>query len=491
MENETIRALASVLRKEYVDEGMALFTYINTTVGNYDDNTGIFVDDQGKEYSEMGTEESVFGPNPYVVGEVIDIDTAYKDFGLEGTNKIDELFIKFHNEAKKYFYLVNIDENNTYSILKFNYKEQLDSILNKNSIKKENEEVIEEQKVLKPKKVSKNKYIYKDGLINADKLFKEVKKTLIAQDEPARRLIVEIARMDLDNSKNNGILLTGKTGVGKTELMKLISENLGRPFLTIDSTQLTSPGYEGKNIEQCLWELYKECNDNKEEAEKAIVFFDEIDKKGSNRKDDVGGRAVLNVLLKFLDGTIYKAAPNMQAEGQMMAVDIDTTNMIVIAGGAFTDVYDHEIEKVIGFTNQKPKEYKPTVKDFVEKGMMTDEFMGRMPIIIRMNDLSVNSMKDILKKSRKSPIKVQKEKFKKVGVKLKFTDKALESIARKAKEQKTGARGLSGIVSNVTYKPFDDCITYRDKYDTVTITDKTIEDNSDYKIKQKEKKTNN
>ena len=123
--------------------------------------------------------------------------------------------------------------------------------------------------------------------------------------------------------------------------------------------------------------------------------------------------------------------------------------------------------------------------------MMTDEFMGRMPIIIRMNDLSVNSMKDILKKSRKSPIKVQKEKFKKVGVKLKFTDKALESIARKAKEQKTGARGLSGIVSNVTYKPFDDCITYRDKYDTVTITDKTIEDNSDYKIKQKEKKTNN
>ena len=343
----------------------------------------------------------------------------------------------------------------------------------------------EVQPKVEKKKSTEPKYI------NIDELFNKVTKTLIAQDEPARRVITELARKELDDrKKKEGILLTGPTGVGKTELMRLIAKHLDRPFHKINSTKLTSPGYVGKDIEEELWELYVKCGKDLKKTERAIIFFDEVDKKGSRRKDDVSGKAVLNVLLPFIEGSTYDACSDMRTAHEK--VKIDTSNMTVILGGAYTDVYKNLIEKNgIGFNANitslsKPKYRQATTKDFIDYGMMTDEFMGRVTVI-KLNDLDVDDIKRVMLESDESAMKIQEEIFKKLGVKLTFTDGFTTEIAKQAEKKKTGARGLNGIIDAATWQAFEEVYKHQGDYEEVVLDENTVEDSSNYQLVKKKK----
>lgn len=322
--------------------------------------------------------------------------------------------------------------------------------------------------------------------IDIEDLFQKVTKTLIAQDEPARRVIAEIARKELDErKKKEGILLTGHTGVGKTKLMSLIANYIDKPFFKVDSNQLTTAGYTGKDIEEVLWDFYVACGRDKNRVENSIIFFDEIDKKGSSRKDDHAGQGVLNVLLPFIEGTTYDACEDMRNAKEK--VKISTNNMIVILGGAYTDVYKNLIEKGIGFNKQvssNPLTRKVTTQDFIEKGMMTDEFMGRVTVI-KMNDLSVDDIKRIMLESDESAMKVQEEIFKKLGVKITFTDSYTSAIAKDAAKKKTGARGLNGMIDESTWKAFDEVYCNRGVYEEVILDEETAHDASHYQLVKK------
>ncbi len=354
----------------------------------------------------------------------------------------------------------------------------------------EKEELVEVEAEVLEEKENLSEY-EKRGLMDIEKLFNEITKTLVAQDEPTRRMLIELARMDLSNHKNNGILLTGESGVGKTLLMSLIAKYSDRPFLVVDSTQLTVPGYVGKSIEQYLWELYVDCGKDIEKAERAIVFFDEIDKKGSSKKDDVSGKGVLNVLLKFLDGTVYEACENSQHKSPGTYTKIDTSNMKVILGGAFTDVYKNlKTKNNIGFTGNQisnSDDKVPTMEDFVTKAMMSDEFMGRVPILIKMNDLDEESIKRIMLESDESALKQEEASFDEIGVKLTVTPEYLDGIAHKAYERKTGARGISAMVTDTTWRPFD--VVYRNlgEYEEVILDGETLEDNKNFQLVKKKK----
>ena len=355
---------------------------------------------------------------------------------------------------------------------------------------KAKEKINKESKPKTEKVVVDNRSEYeKRGLMDVEKLYKLITKTLIAQDEPTRRMLVELARMDLKNHKRNGILLTGESGVGKTLLMSLIAKYCDRPFLIVDSTQLTMPGYVGKSIEEYLWDLYESCGKNKEKAEKAIVFFDEIDKKGSSRKDDVSGKGVLNVLLKFLDGTKYEACKNKQHKEPGSYVTLDTSNMKVILGGAFTDVYKNmKAKNGIGFNADVAEESDnktPSMEDFVTKAMMTDEFMGRVPILIKMNDLDEDAIKRILLESDESALKQEEDSFDQLGVKLTVTPEFIDAIAHKAYERKTGARGINAMVTDTTWKPFDEVYSHIGDYEEVILDDETVKDNSNFQLVKK------
>lgn len=542
------RSIAALLHKEPIDEGVCIYTFVNTIIGYYDDASGIFTDDQGREYDSVESDLSIFGTSQFACGNIMTLDDAYNKY-MDGkkSEDIQELFNSFDDEESNFYYLCGIDENGLLLVLKHDYNQELveyyERIFGKegnlnpnltieeiqervNSIKdnskidleiniseieknlKENKYSKQELLNLKNKLTTKNinlsqliemtnkklginkkeknnskksKYYYSDGILNISALLKDLKKTIIAQDEPAKKLLVQICKKDLTEGKKSGILLSGSTGVGKTELMTLISEKLERPFLIVDTTQITSPGYEGKNIEQCLWELYEKCGRNIEKAEQAIIYFDEIDKKGSSRKDDVAGQGVLNLLLKFLDGTTYQAAPNLQSSGLMNAVNISTNKMLIIAGGAFSELYGKEKSK-IGFNqdDSNKKEYEPTITDFVEKAMMTKEFMGRFPVHVRLNDLKKDDMKRILIESNKSPAKIEQAIFKKLNCKLEFTDEAYTAFAVTAEKLKEGARGLNGIVSDSTSKAFEELNAKRNRFESITITADTVNDNTKY-----------
>lgn len=320
--------------------------------------------------------------------------------------------------------------------------------------------------------------------INIDELVGLVTKTVVHQDDAVRRLVLEIERNLESDGEKDGILITGSTGVGKTMTINLIAKYLDRPVKIIDSTQLTVPGYVGKSVEDYLYELLCDCDGDVERAEQAIIFFDEIDKKGSEKKSDISGQGVLNVLLKFLDGTEYNVTSNRQISGQVQK--ISTKNMLVLAGGSFADVYKNSGPKQIGFLDGEKKEYVPSVTDFVEKGMMTKDFIGRFPIIIHYNDLDAKALVDVLVNSEASPLKRERDVFSKAGVKLTVTEDYMEAVARAAINMETGARGLKGIVKNTTWPSYDKVKSESGVYREVVLDEKTVSDNKVYVLRKKD-----
>ena len=329
-------------------------------------------------------------------------------------------------------------------------------------------------------------------LIDVNDVFGKVTKVLVAQDKPARRMIVELSRLDKMRKKDYGILLTGQSGAGKTLMMQLIGRHLNRPVLHIDSTQLTAAGFVGQSIEQKLWELYEECGHDLKQAERAIVFFDEIDKKGSEKKSDISGQAVLNMLLKFLDGTKYTACKNQQHQTENSSVVIDTSNMLIVGGGEFLDVYEEKKSTPCGFvapsTEQKQEKKEPTMTDFIEKAMMPKEFMGRVPVIIHLNNLSIDSLRKILLESEDSALKLQEEVFAQEGVKLTTKDGYIVSIATKALEEKIGARGLNKLITDSTWQAYDHVISNPGVYEEVILSEETVENGESFQLVKKDNK---
>lgn len=325
--------------------------------------------------------------------------------------------------------------------------------------------------------------------INLEELFNNVTKTLIAQDEPTRRVITEIARKEQNpKSKNRALLITGQTGSGKTKMMELIAKYLDRPFYKVDSTQLTIPGYVGKDLEEVLWDLYLQCDRDLDKAQQAIIFFDEIDKKGSSRKDDVSGKGVLNVLLPFIEGSTYDAVMDTKRAGE--SVKIDSSNMIVILGGAFTDVYnDLKESNSIGFgvdISGSGKKREAKTEDFIEKAKMPDEFMGRVSII-KLNDLDEEAIKRIILESDESAVKIQEALFEQLGVKLTLGDDYISEIAKRAVQRKTGARGLNTVVDESTWEAYADAYSHLGEIEEIILGKDTVTDPKKYqKILKKE-----
>lgn len=358
------------------------------------------------------------------------------------------------------------------------YKAIIDELLKLADL--ELEEPVKEEKI----EAGEEEKSFENSDINIDELVEKIKKTVVHQDDAVHRLVLEIERNLATDFDKDGILITGSTGVGKTLTVNLIAKYLNRPVKIIDSTQLTVPGYVGKSVEDYLYELLCDCDGDVEKAEHAIIFFDEIDKKGSEKKSDISGQGVLNVLLKFLDGTVYDVSPDKRMATSVQK--ISTKNMLVLAGGSFADVYRNEGTKKIGFLDDTTEEYVPSASDFVEKGMMTKDFMGRFPIIIHYDDLDMKALIDVLVNSEASPLKREEMVFSKAGVKLTVTEDYKEAVARAAASMETGARGLKGIVKNTTWPSYARVKSESGLYDEVVLDEKTVSDNKVYKLIKKD-----
>ena len=477
---------AMLMKKENLSNGGFLFNPVTVIEGELNEEYGAFVDKFNHEFclidelsfaiSELvegvyfvSTEEELL--SKYSAATREEALKYYQDdifgsftFGLNSDNKIEKLDIyklslsdlkelasNSNLNSSYYNGIVSIPKRKLYMLTQLKDEKDLKAFIEQSvkdfkELERKEREIKDKEKEIKLVNVNtnsktniKNKNIRRD--IDTDELEAYLKMRVIGQDKNIENLVTVIS----DNYKTSDPhliqrpLVMGPSGVGKTETLKLLAEYLNIPFTKYSTPTLSGSGYVGKDIDDILKMAYQNSSRNIKKCEESLIFLDEFDKI-ANRGLEVSDVAVQNLLLNFLDGTVYDV--NLTNYDR---IKIDTTFMNIVLGGAFVDILKDKNRK-LGFNNDDSLDLTVTDKDIIDFGFIP-EIVGRISPKIMYNNLTKEDLKNILKQGKLSPILLKQQFYKEVyGVDLKYTDDYIDAILEIATSNDTGARELKQIV---------------------------------------------
>ena len=320
---------------------------------------------------------------------------------------------------------------------------------------------------------------------------------IIGQNEPVRQIITAIYKAIVFKSIKTNLLIIGDSGTGKTETIRQILKVLNLPYTIEDATKYTQEGYYGADVEEMIYNLFENANQDIERAQNGVIVIDEIDKKagkGFSDERDVSGREVLNSLLKITEGSTIE----VPTDEEPYSIDFETSNLIVIFLGAFSGLEEIRKKRLntskAGFNlnkDTKPKQDTKLLKQDLIRYGLPEEFVGRINTIVEMNKLTKQDLALILRNSKLSIFREYQRELRNRGISLYYKGKLFELIAAKSLLTDTGARELNNTVNyifdRIIYEVLSNPKKYPkkrhfDKYKKCTLDLGIVDDNSKYTI---------